>query len=332
MELLNRYLQAVKAFLPLAQQNDIIEELSENILSKVEDKEADLGRELTECEQESLLKQYGHPFLMALQYRPQRQLIGPLVFPVYWFVINAVLAVMIVFAILIPAVGVVSSGKPFSQVLQLILDFPAAAMPVFGWLTAEFAFLDYCIRRFHLLEKWNAKWNPRSLPKVVTVGQPSTQCESISALVLGIVFIGWWLAVPSFPYLMFGPGEAYLTFGPGWHQFQIAILLLSLTGIARQLVELLYPEADRLLLAMRLARDSAGLVLFWFVFKADSFILFVDKAGSTGGQSLAAVINQALYYSLLLGLVISGVIQLFVWAYDVKRRLRNSPRPAHKKA
>ena len=56
MELIERYLQAVKFALPQAQQDDIIKELRDNILSQVEDKEAELGRPLAGSEQVELLK------------------------------------------------------------------------------------------------------------------------------------------------------------------------------------------------------------------------------------------------------------------------------------
>ena len=44
MELLDRYLQAVRFWLPKAQQNDIIAELGDDIRSQIEDKESALGR------------------------------------------------------------------------------------------------------------------------------------------------------------------------------------------------------------------------------------------------------------------------------------------------
>ena len=44
MELVQRYLQAVKFLLPRAQQDDIVKELSEDIRSQMEDKEAELAR------------------------------------------------------------------------------------------------------------------------------------------------------------------------------------------------------------------------------------------------------------------------------------------------
>ena len=48
MNLLDRYLQAVRFFLPRRQQDDIVRELSENLLSQMEDRAEELGRPLTE--------------------------------------------------------------------------------------------------------------------------------------------------------------------------------------------------------------------------------------------------------------------------------------------
>ena len=46
MDLVNRYLQAVKFWLPNKQKQDIIAELSEDIRSQIEDRETELGRKL----------------------------------------------------------------------------------------------------------------------------------------------------------------------------------------------------------------------------------------------------------------------------------------------
>ena len=47
MNLLDRYLQAVRFFLPRRQQDDIVRELSENLLSQMEDRAEELGRPLS---------------------------------------------------------------------------------------------------------------------------------------------------------------------------------------------------------------------------------------------------------------------------------------------
>ncbi len=83
MQIVDRYLKSVKTCLPTAQADDIIKELSENIYAQIEDKESELHRSLTEAEVEAILKQHGHPLLVASRYRQEqrnvsfgRQIIG----------------------------------------------------------------------------------------------------------------------------------------------------------------------------------------------------------------------------------------------------------------
>src|SRR5664279_664095 len=95
MELIDRYLQAVKFALPKAQRDDVLRELSDEILSQVEEKEAALGRPLTDDEQVAMLRQIGHPALVAGRYRQQQYLIGPVVFPIYRIVLKWVLVAVV---------------------------------------------------------------------------------------------------------------------------------------------------------------------------------------------------------------------------------------------
>ena len=59
MDLIDRYLQAVKFWLPSEQKQDIVAELSEDLHSQVEDKESELGRPLSGAEVEAILKKGG---------------------------------------------------------------------------------------------------------------------------------------------------------------------------------------------------------------------------------------------------------------------------------
>lgn len=90
MDLLNRYIQAVRFWLPRSQQDDVSAELAEDICSQMEEQEAKLGRKLTELEVASILKKRGRPMLVANRYRPQQYLIGPALFPIYRFVLMIV--------------------------------------------------------------------------------------------------------------------------------------------------------------------------------------------------------------------------------------------------
>src|SRR5467141_2759022 len=83
MDLVERYLQAVKVWLPAKQRADIIAELAEDIRSEIEEKESGLGRKLDQAEVEALLQRRGRPIVAAGRFRPQRSLIGPALFPIY---------------------------------------------------------------------------------------------------------------------------------------------------------------------------------------------------------------------------------------------------------
>jgi hypothetical protein len=65
MDLIDRYLAAVRRHLPRKLQDDVIQELSANLRSEAEEREQEAGRPLNTDEQAALLKKQGHPWLMA---------------------------------------------------------------------------------------------------------------------------------------------------------------------------------------------------------------------------------------------------------------------------
>jgi HAAS domain-containing protein len=90
MTLVDRYLRAVRDNLPRGQQDDIINELSDNLQSRIEDEAATRGRPLLETEEAEILKEFGHPMAVAARYRGDersvtfgRRLVGPELFPTY---------------------------------------------------------------------------------------------------------------------------------------------------------------------------------------------------------------------------------------------------------
>ena len=142
MELLDRYLQAVRFFLPRAQQDDIVRELSENLHSAIEDREGDLGRPLTEDELAALLHSHGHPMMVAGRYRSNQQLIGPTFFPSMSSRSKLVLASRSVTVVLL-TIGTVTQGNAGRHFLEAFLAYPGRALMVFAWTTLGFAALDW---------------------------------------------------------------------------------------------------------------------------------------------------------------------------------------------
>src|SRR5450631_755920 len=191
MELVDRYLQAVRFWLPKAQKQDIITELSEDISSQMEEKETELGRKLNDAEVEAILKQIGSPILVANRYLPQRQLIGPLLFPIYRLVLRSAalfyfvpwLLVSICIASFVPSIRAENPGKWIAQALHASW---LMAVYTFVWVTVAFALIE----KYHLKSGFLEKWNPRKLPPVRDPNRIK-RSSSIAEIVALIVVCAW---------------------------------------------------------------------------------------------------------------------------------------------
>src|SRR5579864_6948741 len=168
MDLLERYLQAVKFWLPKEQKQDIIAELSEDLRSEIEEKESALGRGLNEAELSDLLKKRGRPVFVANRYLPQEQLIGPALFPIYRLVLKIVLACYLVPSILVwIAMMIFSSGYRAQHTgadLLAYLGSISSALWSSVFISAAVVTLIFAIlERVHFKSRLE-DWNPRTLP------------------------------------------------------------------------------------------------------------------------------------------------------------------------
>src|SRR5947209_1849251 len=170
MDLLDRYLQAVKFWLPKDQKNDIIAELSEDLRSEIEEKESALGRKLNDNELSDLLKQRGRPVFVASRYLPQRSLIGPVLFPIYVLVLKIVMLAYVVPSVLVWLLLMIfNTGYPaehagshiFSTLGSIWSNLWSSAFFAAAIVTLVFAVIERTEIKSHLED-----WNPRSLPPV----------------------------------------------------------------------------------------------------------------------------------------------------------------------
>src|SRR4051794_1869344 len=101
--ILDRYLTAVKFWLPKSQRDDIAAELAANLQSEIDDRAAAEGRAASEDDLAAILKQHGPPLLVASRYQEKHrtvnfggQIIGPIVFPFYWIALKVTLVLLLV--------------------------------------------------------------------------------------------------------------------------------------------------------------------------------------------------------------------------------------------
>src|SRR5580700_8076156 len=112
-ELIDRYLQAVRFWLPKTRrQDDLLAELGEDLRSQVEDKEGELGHPLDNAEVAAIRRRCGSPMMVAGRLGPQFHLIGPALFPIYVFVLKMVLFWILVpvFVFIVGPVNLANSG------------------------------------------------------------------------------------------------------------------------------------------------------------------------------------------------------------------------------
>jgi hypothetical protein len=268
MDLVDRYVHAVKRHLPAKQQDDIANELTDDILSQIRDKEEELGRPLSDEEQEAVLKQYGHPYLLAMRYRPQQYLIGPSLFQFYVPALK--LALALAFAVqVIVALSVGLSQNAPGRILGWIARFPGVALQVCFWVTVVFAVADYWQAKLRLFEKWS----PRALPPVSKGTRPSKPVNMVIEVVANLIFVAWWLALPTYPFLMFGPAAAFLTFSSAWSRVYYVGFIPAIVSTLLALVILVRPSWAWLPRVRSLATNVLSLVVLSVAMHAGDLII-----------------------------------------------------------
>jgi hypothetical protein len=254
MDVINGYFRTLRLLLPRGQRDDIVRELSEEIRSQVAEREASLGRSLTANEQAVIIGQYGHPLVTAAQYRPQRHLIGPVVFPYYWIVLKVTLT-LVALGHLVGALMLLAGGAPLEQMGQVVENAVATALKVTAWLTALGAFADYWLSRpgalqtpggivaFPAQQAWRAVEKAQAtLPGLHDQrsrrwpGAARGTQTSVSRLVISLVVSVWWLAGLRIPYLFFGPGAEGLEWGDAMNQMYPVLVVAQVTMLVEQFV------------------------------------------------------------------------------------------------
>jgi hypothetical protein len=329
MNHLERYLKSVASCLPAAQRGDIVRELSENIRSQIEDKEGELGRPLSEAEIEIILKQHGHPMLVAAQYRQDqrsftfgRQLVGPVLFPFFVKVLSFNLGITGVVLIVI-FTALFASGQPatLSGIFSIFLH---QMLIQFGIVTLIFTLMD------RHLAKYPDRWDPLipgqfAYPKIAVEqdGPRVPRMESISQLVALSVSIVWLRAIQHSSFLILGPAAAFLKLAPVWHQVYIPAVVFILFGMAQAGINFVRPDWVRFRTIARAVLSVATLAIWCFLLKAGNWIVpeSTSANSATDFSHIAQIANQCFFYGLILAIAISA-FQLF---RDLRRVVRSAP-------
>jgi hypothetical protein len=317
MELMDRYLHAVKGYLPAAQQNDIVAELKDGLLSQIEEREATLGRPLSEAELQALLKQSGHPMLVASRYLPQEHLIGPAMYPFWWTSLKFMLVVVGSVYGLLATFRAVSAGFSVQALIKELFHaaygFVGTAFFYAAVITLVFWFFERNQVRFGFLDKWN----PAKLAPATDKLQINRN-DSIFDLVFETFFVLWWVGVISFATTAYYHGKPVpFSMSSTWEPYWWPILVLSLGCIALTIFNLLAPYWTRPRLLARIVLNLIGIGIAALLFQQDVLIVVGDAAVEIGNYGNAATLLNKLAHGLLVGVALIMSME----TYGAARRL-----------
>jgi hypothetical protein len=263
MTLIDDYLRIVGLLLPEAQREDITAELRDVILTRIEAREAELGRPLTEEETEQVLRAVGHPLVVAARYRggPQH-VVGPALYPYWAFFVKAAVGLQILVAAIVFILNAFGGGDVARALGQAIISGVSGAATLIGIGTIVAWTLERSGVRIAYLDRWRMRdlrgleyvagdwgvWRerleaagrepppraPRSDPerrrRVIRVrSRRSLAGQALGAITVGCVLIVWWLDIVPLP--LFGHASDLRQFGvePGplasldWAGFRAAL-------------------------------------------------------------------------------------------------------------
>lgn len=248
MDLLDRYIAAIRQNLPVSRAEDITNELREELLDRIEARESELGRTLEPAELSAIIKAFGPPLVVAGRYREHRYLIGPDAYPFYLhglrvtFVI--VLAIFFLSAVL-PAL--LSPANALEAFLRSLGNAWLALLVMFAVMTLLFAVGE----RFGMTKAQAKMWNPAHLP--LHHERKKGKWEAPIQVGICVMLLLLWTGTIPLPIPVGHDGRGvHLTPGPVWTEHYWLVLGLGIASLVYSLMCWLRPRwtAERLILSI----------------------------------------------------------------------------------
>jgi hypothetical protein len=107
-------------------------------------------------------------------------------------------------------------------------------------------------------------WDPRTLPPVPRHPSTVPLWQLVLDLVGAALLLAWWLAVPSHPFLLFGPGAAFLAPGPGLLASYVPVAMLVAMAVVARAIALWQPSLRPVLGLVCRVLSVVGVVVVWW--------------------------------------------------------------------
>ncbi|WP_041521628.1 hypothetical protein [Gilvimarinus agarilyticus] len=294
MNWLERYTFAVKSHLPASVRNDVADELLSDLQDERDYREESLGRPLTDDELKALLRERGHPMLVAADFQPRPTLVSESLFPIYrqllqWMVIAIAAVQLCLMVAAFAGAGEVRLWQALPQLLWSILE---KSLYGFAWLTLIFYLLGESVSRADIF----TRWRPESLPKVIAEGDYISRTATTFELVVTVYFAAWLNRV--IPQSL-GDNPIGFVFSDQWATLLPWINAVLLGSIVLAVSKLLFPYWTRRKIIEELALYIPSLIIMAVIYGWDAPLTIVIGTGETSSQwaisSLSIALAMAAY-------------------------------------
>lgn len=300
MDLINRYLAAIARRLPADKADDIVAEIRDDLLSRQEAREEALGRPLDRREVSALIKDMGHPLIVAARYRPAQYLIGPDAFPFFVATLRIVAMFLVVALAVGAAANVVFGHAPVVRaVTQSVTGLFNAAMLALGTVVAIF----YALERGGFPADHLRKWRPEQLPE--TRDKQPGAWGSAFEVAVGLYAILWWCGVAPLPVLYTNVKGVTLVPDPFWMTLWWPVLALMVARLVYNLVQWLRPRWKIARGALSIATAVGGLALLGVAYQAGHWL---SLRSTTMPAHELMELDRAVNLALGIAIVVVGVM------------------------
>ncbi|MGV9009466.1 hypothetical protein [Brevundimonas sp.] len=315
MDLIDHYLNAVAAQLPQGERDDIIAELRDLILSRFEAKEEELGRDLTDEEREAILREIGHPLVVAGRYRKGPQsLIGPELFPWWLFAVKAglmlMVAIQIIVAVIHMATGTSDVSDAISHAVNGVIEsglFIIGAATVAGALFEHYGYKpgfmtswrvkDLPVFNLSDPDRWSETLQGRTGQNAAGTAARSSSGvwrsqslkgrwpggEAVFSIVALLIFMSWWTGVWSVAGLDsigITDGRAQIEPSSIWQANFVPILLLAIGQLWIETIRLFRPQWVRFRAGLQVIAAGVGLAIAWTIFQWGHWFTLSENGSS----------------------------------------------------
>lgn len=300
MSWLERYTFAVKSHLPAEVRQDVADELLSDLEDEREYRAEALGRDLSDDEIKSLLKERGHPLLVAARFQPHPTLVSEELYPLYLLLLRWVVAAIALVQVVLAGVSVLNQAEPnvWQLIPQLGWNILHTSLYGFAWLTLIFYLFGESIS----LTDFFKNWQPDSLPRVTAQGEYISRTGSAIEVVIMAYFIAWLNHI--IPQSL-GDNPIELIFSPQWFHLLPWINAVLIASLSMSLSKLLFPYWTRRKIAVDLALYIPAIVILAIIYQWDSSLII--RIG-TGEDAKQWDISNGLIRLTIIGYIVAATV------------------------